>query len=70
MAVADVNSDLLTFTLFFDKLYAASTPVTVLLSTSSASTSDRPVLLSSLLPLHSPHTHVPPWPLSAPCSRY
>jgi hypothetical protein len=62
VAVADVNTVLPTFTLFFDKECAPSTPVTVLLHIGQhfqrLYASDlEPVLLSSLLPLHSQHAH-------------
>jgi len=72
VAVADVNTDLPTFTLFFDKECAPSTPVTVLLRIGQhfqrLYASDlQPVLLSLLLPLHSPHAYTTSNPVAFEC---
>jgi hypothetical protein len=72
VAVADVNTVLPTFTLFFDKECASSTPVTVLLRIGQhfqrLYASDlQPVLLSSLLLLHSPHAHTTCTPVASEC---
>ena len=72
VAVADVNSALPTFTLFFDKVCDPATPVTMLLRIGQhfqrLYASDlQPVLLSSLLPLHSSHVHTTSTPTASEC---
>ncbi len=74
MAVADVNTILPTFNLFFDKECAPSTPVTVLLRIGQHfqrlyATDLQPVLLSALLPLHSPHAHTTSTPVASEYKR-
>ena len=72
MAVADVNTPLPTFNLFFDEKCDPLTPVTVLLRSGQHfqrlyASDHRPVLLSSLLALHSPHTcHIHPYVFGLP----